>query len=64
MMLALNYHYIRPFFKKGNFAINGMTPIDFENQLKILSKKFNFLSSNDIVAAIKDQKPIKKTQLS
>ena len=52
MLIAGNYHYIRPSFEASYPGIFGVTPSQFESQLTRLSKIATFVSAADIANAL------------
>jgi peptidoglycan/xylan/chitin deacetylase (PgdA/CDA1 family) len=58
MLIAANYHYIRPDFNYKYPGIYGLTPKQFEDQLVKLSGIGEFVSSNDILAALDNEKQL------
>ena len=52
MLIAVNYHYIRPSFDQPYPGIHGITPDHFERQLNILGGVGKFVSANDLRSAI------------
>jgi peptidoglycan/xylan/chitin deacetylase (PgdA/CDA1 family) len=52
MLIAVNYHYIRPHFNYKYPGIYGLTPEQFEKQLVTLSYTGKFVSATDVLRAI------------
>src|SRR6185437_6964047 len=63
MLVAGNYHYIRPGFEAPYPGIFGVTPPQFESQLARLSKIASFVSSADIVNALESGHPLPENAL-
>jgi len=55
MILVINYHYIRRDFSQPHPGIFGVTPIEFKNQLELLSKYGKFISQEELKNRIIDQ---------
>ncbi len=55
MLIAINYHYIRPSFNDPYPGIHGITPARFKSQMKALSKIGEFVSGAAIQAAIRGE---------
>jgi len=55
MLIAVNYHYIRKDFSQPHPGIFGITPDNFENQLKILLGYGNFISQATLAARIRNR---------
>lgn len=58
MLIAVNYHYIRKSFDSPYPSIFGNTPQQFEEQILELSKRGEFVSQQDIHAAITEGKKL------
>lgn len=58
MLIAANYHYIRPHFDYRYPGIYGLTPMQFEQQLLRLAGIGNFVSQDDILRAISGESPL------
>ena len=58
MLVAVNFHYIRESFDAPFPSIFGVTPKEFSDQLDILGKSAQFISSNDICEIIEGTKPL------
>jgi peptidoglycan/xylan/chitin deacetylase (PgdA/CDA1 family) len=52
MLIAVNFHYIRPSFPPGGHGIRGLTPGEFQQQLEMLGTLGEFVGAADIEAAI------------
>lgn len=52
MLTVSNYHYIRESFKADYPSIFGVTPAEFERQLKLLKNEGDFISPNLLVSDI------------
>jgi peptidoglycan/xylan/chitin deacetylase (PgdA/CDA1 family) len=52
MLIAVNYHYIRPSFDSPHPAIFGVTPAEFESQLQLFGSIGAFASADDVRAAL------------
>ena len=59
MLICVNYHYIRNSFDAKYPSIFGLKPKKFESQLERLSKLGKFISSDDVVSKISDDRPLK-----
>jgi len=53
MLIAINYHYIRPVFDHPYPGIYGVTPVQFERQLRMLSRGGTFVSAVQLRDAIR-----------
>ena len=51
MLLAANFHYLRSNFETPYPSIFGLTPEQFEHQIDVIGKEFNYVSAADIKAA-------------
>lgn len=49
MLITSNYHYIRPSYDAKYPSIFGLTPRQFQNQLKVLSAYGQFISQRDLL---------------
>jgi peptidoglycan/xylan/chitin deacetylase (PgdA/CDA1 family) len=58
MLIAANYHYIRPSFTAPYPSIFGVTPAQFETQLKTLGQLGEFVSAAQIRAAVRGETPL------
>jgi len=63
MLTAINFHYIREQYPESYPGIHGVTPIEFENQLDLLSQAFNYVSGADIDAAVKGKRNLPENAL-
>jgi peptidoglycan/xylan/chitin deacetylase (PgdA/CDA1 family) len=52
MLLAVNFHYVRPVFDDPFPGIHGVTPRQFEAQLELLGKLGVYVSAEQILRAI------------
>jgi peptidoglycan/xylan/chitin deacetylase (PgdA/CDA1 family) len=52
MLIAVNYHYVRPVFDAPHPSIHGVTPRQFEAQLKLLGAAGEFVGAGQIRAAL------------
>ncbi|MFN7827856.1 MAG: polysaccharide deacetylase family protein [Acidobacteriota bacterium] len=52
MLIAINYHYIRPRYDAPFPGIHGITPEEFEGQLLLLSRYGRFVGMDEILAAL------------
>ena len=48
MLVAVNFHYVRPSFDAPYPSIHGLTPAQFEAQLKVLGRAGNFVSASQV----------------
>ena len=55
MLIAANFHYVRPSFDYPNPGIHGITPDHLEKQLTMLASVGKFVSANEIRAAVRGQ---------
>ena len=62
MLIAVNYHYIRPVFDAPHPSIHGVTPASFEAQLKLLGTAGTFVGARQIRAALQG-KPLPERSL-
>lgn len=53
MLIAVNYHYVRPSFDQPYPGIHGITPAQFEAQLRGLASVAEFVSGADVQRAIR-----------
>ena len=53
MLVAVNYHYIRDSFDSPFPGIHGVTPAQFEAQLRVLARAGEFVSADQIRAAVR-----------
>ena len=58
MLIAINYHYLRPEFNHPYPGIYGVTLTQFSRQLEMLGKIGEFVSASDIREAIRMDKPL------
>ncbi len=58
MLIAVNFHYVRPTFDAPYPGIHGITPQQFERQLKLLAGAGTFASATDIRAAVRGERPL------
>lgn len=58
MLIAVNHHYIRPRFAAPYPSIFGVTPDAFAAQLALLAKAAPFVGLADVVAAVRDGRPL------
>ena len=58
MLIAINYHYLRPEFNHPYSGIHGVTLEQFSRQLEMLGRIGEFVSAVDIRAAIRMEKPL------
>jgi peptidoglycan/xylan/chitin deacetylase (PgdA/CDA1 family) len=52
MLIAVNFHYIRPSFDEPYEAIHGVTPSQFERQLEVLGAMGEFVGADQIRDAV------------
>jgi peptidoglycan/xylan/chitin deacetylase (PgdA/CDA1 family) len=55
MLIAVNFHYVRPVFDAPYPGIHGITPDQFESQLKLLAGAGTFVSAGEILAAVRGE---------
>ena len=48
MLVAVNFHYVRPSFDAPYPSIHGLTPAQFEAQLKVLAQAGTFVSASQV----------------
>ena len=58
MLIAVNYHYVRPAFDAPYPGIHGITPEKFETQLKLLASAGTFVGAADVRAAVRGDAPL------
>lgn len=64
MLIAINYHYVRPEFDAPYPGIHGITPNQFESQLRLLAGAGTFVSAADILAAVRGEKKLPERALA
>jgi peptidoglycan/xylan/chitin deacetylase (PgdA/CDA1 family) len=52
MLLAVNYHYVRPAFDAPHPGIHGVTPEQLERQLTLLGTLGRFVGADELAAAV------------
>ena len=52
MLVAVNYHYVRPSFDQPHDGVHGLTPDQFQRQLETLSRTATFVGLNDVRQAL------------
>lgn len=52
MLLAVNYHYVRPRFENPYPGIHGIGPDELQEQLELLGEQATFVSAEDVLAAV------------
>lgn len=55
MLIAVNYHYVRPAFNHAFPGIHGVTPDELESQLRLLGSVGEFVSPTQIRDAVSGQ---------
>jgi len=63
MLIAANFHYIRPSFDAPYPSIFGVTPAQFEAQLETLGRLGEFVSAEQIRAAVRGARPLPERAL-
>src|SRR4051812_14168259 len=63
MLVVVNYHYIRSSFGYPYEGIWGITPEQFETQLRLLSRAGTWISSDDLRQAVRGVRPLPETAL-
>ena len=58
MLIAVNFHYVRPSFDSRYPGIHGVTPAQFERQLILLSKAGSFVSPKQILSAVRGEREL------
>jgi peptidoglycan/xylan/chitin deacetylase (PgdA/CDA1 family) len=58
MLVAVNFHYIRPAFDFPFPGIHGISPEQFASQLKLLGRVGRFVSGAELRAAVERQQPL------
>lgn len=58
MLLIVNYHYVRPKFDAPFPGIHGITPAQFEAQVRLLSTLGEFISGEDVRRAAAEGKTL------
>jgi hypothetical protein len=56
MLTVCNFHYIRTNFEKPYPSIFGVTPIEFDNQIKELKEIGEFISIDQLVNNIDEKR--------
>jgi peptidoglycan/xylan/chitin deacetylase (PgdA/CDA1 family) len=56
MLVAVNFHYVRPSFESAYPSIHGLTPSQFEAQLGVLARAGEFVSAVQVRAALRGDK--------
>lgn len=56
MLIAVNYHYIRWEYNEPYAGIHGVTPEEFERQLRLLGSIGQFVGAEEIVAALEGRR--------
>jgi peptidoglycan/xylan/chitin deacetylase (PgdA/CDA1 family) len=64
MLVAVNYHYIRDSFDTPFPGIHGVTPVQFEEQLKLLARAGEFVSADQIRAAVRGDQVLPERAIS
>jgi peptidoglycan/xylan/chitin deacetylase (PgdA/CDA1 family) len=63
MLIAVNYHYVRPSYNLPYPGIHGITPAQFEAQLRGLAKVAQFVSGVDVCRAIRGEAELPRQAL-
>jgi peptidoglycan/xylan/chitin deacetylase (PgdA/CDA1 family) len=63
LLIAVNYHYLRPSFDTPYPGIHGLTPGQFEAQLKALSRAGEFVSGEQVRDAVRGLSPLPERSL-
>ncbi len=58
MLIAVNFHYVRPTFEARFDAIHGLTPVQFERQIATLSRMGTFVDADAIREAVAGIRPL------
>ena len=58
MLVAVNFHYVRPAFDYPHPGIHGISPTQFASQLKLLGRAGRFVSAAELRAAVEGQQPL------
>jgi peptidoglycan/xylan/chitin deacetylase (PgdA/CDA1 family) len=58
MLIAVNYHYVRPAFDLPYPSIVGVTPEELARQLRLLGQYGDFVGVADVLAAIDGERPL------
>lgn len=61
MLIAVNYHYVRPQFPAG--GIIGITPAAMRSQLERLATAGAFVSADDVLAHVEERRPLPERAL-
>ena len=56
MLIAVNFHYVRPRFDYPYEGIHGVTIDQFRRQLALLAEKAPFVSAADVRAAVRGER--------
>jgi peptidoglycan/xylan/chitin deacetylase (PgdA/CDA1 family) len=57
-LVAVNFHYVRPSFDDPYPGVHGCTPAAFEAQLRALGAAGDFVSLDDLLAAVDGRAPL------
>lgn len=63
MLVAINFHYIRPRFDFPHPGIHGISPEQFASQLKLLRRFGRFVSGAELRAAVEHRQPLAEPAL-
>jgi len=63
MLIAVNYHYVRPAFDAPYAGIHGVIPQHFARQLQTLAQAGQFVSGADILAAARGDRALPERAL-
>jgi peptidoglycan/xylan/chitin deacetylase (PgdA/CDA1 family) len=58
MLIAANFHYVRPTFEYPYDGIHGVTTDQFRAQLELLAGQAPFVSAADVRAAVRGDRPL------
>lgn len=58
MLIAVNFHYIRPSFEAAFPSIFGVTPEQFRSQLEALAREGTFVSAENILSALNGERQL------
>jgi peptidoglycan/xylan/chitin deacetylase (PgdA/CDA1 family) len=63
MLIAVNYHYVRPTFDAPYSGIHGVTPDQLERQLLVLGAVGQFVGAEELQAAVAGTRPLPERAL-
>ncbi|HEX4143231.1 MAG TPA: polysaccharide deacetylase family protein [Pirellulales bacterium] len=63
MLIAVNFHYVRPSFAYPYPGIHGISPAQFASQLKLLRRVGSFVSAAELRRTVERQQPLASPSL-